>query len=256
MKIESEETVLRELHVLFVNDSPDERELCALRLATLGVDVVAVGSVHEAVTVLELGDTDVVITELALPEVSGYELLGAIRELPAEFGGETPAIAVTSYPDPVERARIQMAGFETYLVKPYSQEQLVGSIAQCAYRVTELRSVRERCHVQVAEQRSLRERLRARQLKLAIQRERHNARYGPATGRVVASERLAMLSARAFAEEELGRTVDEVEIAIFDQRPDGSGDWLICAVGGHEVLIVEVSVDASGRVNVRRQVDG
>src|SRR4029078_6250716 len=85
---------LEGMSILFVDDSPDERDLLEVRLCPLGREVHALESVVKALGVLERGETDVVLTDIVLPDLSGYDLLHAMHTRPAECGGAIPALAV------------------------------------------------------------------------------------------------------------------------------------------------------------------
>ncbi len=69
---------------------------------------------------------DVIVSDLWMPNGTGYDLIRGIRELPAEAGGLTPAIAVSAAEN-MERAL--MAGFHVFLSKPFDLDALVDTMA-------------------------------------------------------------------------------------------------------------------------------
>ena len=102
---------LEGVKVLVVDDDDDSRELIASVLADLGASVVGASSADEAVNRLEQSVPDVLLSDIAMPDVDGYALLRRIRGLPVERGGGVPAIALTAYARPVDGERAYAAGF-------------------------------------------------------------------------------------------------------------------------------------------------
>ncbi len=72
---------LNGLQLLVVDDEPDARELLALVLQHEGAFVTTAGSAQEALQVLQTSSPDVLISDIAMPGVSGYVLLGKLREM-------------------------------------------------------------------------------------------------------------------------------------------------------------------------------
>jgi CheY-like chemotaxis protein len=68
---------------------------------------------------------DVLISDIGMPGVDGYALIQAVRKLPERAGGRVPAIAVTAFARPQDRARAFLAGFDVYLAKPVDPAELV-----------------------------------------------------------------------------------------------------------------------------------
>jgi CheY-like chemotaxis protein len=125
---------LNGLRVLVVDDSVDTRELMALVLGTEGVEVITAASAREALAALEGAAVDVLVCDIGLPDVDGCALLEAVRDLPRERGGHTPAIALTGYSDPETRDRIAAAGYQAHAVKPIEPARLAEMIARVAGR--------------------------------------------------------------------------------------------------------------------------
>ncbi len=113
------------LRVLFVEDSPDVREVFTLLLRSEGVDVVATGSGCEAVALATSTDFDVVLTDLGLPDIPGdvviHRVLAGSRRRPR-------VIVVTGYDEPfVSRAR--QAGADLVVIKPILWSTLADILA-------------------------------------------------------------------------------------------------------------------------------
>ena len=66
-------------------------------LTTCGAEVVSVGSAIEALDQMERQRFDLLISDIGMPEMNGYDLISRIRQLGEEHGGRTPAVALTAY---------------------------------------------------------------------------------------------------------------------------------------------------------------
>src|SRR5262249_55464941 len=85
------------LKVLVVDDDDDARSLVGEFLEQRGARIVAAGSANAALSTFETFCPDIVVSDIAMPGGDGYGLIRAIRSLPADRGGRTPAIAMTAY---------------------------------------------------------------------------------------------------------------------------------------------------------------
>jgi len=113
--------------VLIVEDNDDARESLRLLLETLGHRVIEAGDGPRGLALALHHRPEVVLVDLGLPGMDGYEVARALRATP---GGKTAAlIAVTGYGQAEDRRRSSEAGFDAHLVKPVSQSLLAGLIA-------------------------------------------------------------------------------------------------------------------------------
>src|SRR6185503_19072718 len=78
---------LNGLRVLVVDDEQDSRELVAAVLTTCGAEAVSVGSATEALDQMERQRFDLLISDIGMPEMNGYDLIARIRQLGEEHGG-------------------------------------------------------------------------------------------------------------------------------------------------------------------------
>jgi CheY-like chemotaxis protein len=99
-----------------------------------GAAVTAVGSADEALEALQREHPDVLVSDLAMPDKSGYWLIGQVRALPAERGGATPAAALTGFTGPEHRSRVLRAGFQYHIEKPVALEELARIVALLALK--------------------------------------------------------------------------------------------------------------------------
>jgi PAS domain S-box-containing protein len=115
------------LRVLVVDDERDTRELVAALLTTCGAEVVSVGSATEALDQMERQRFDLLISDIGMPEMNGYDLIGRIRQLAEEQGGSTPAVALTAYAGIDDRKRALAAGYEMHIPKPFVATELISA---------------------------------------------------------------------------------------------------------------------------------
>jgi CheY-like chemotaxis protein len=117
------------LKLLIVDDDPTTRALLAEALERRGASVRASATAREARQTLVVWHPDLMISDVGMPRESGYELIRRVRDLPAEEGGSTPAIACTGYAREEDRARAMDAGFDAVVAKPVDLDLLVSTIA-------------------------------------------------------------------------------------------------------------------------------
>jgi PAS domain S-box-containing protein len=115
------------LRVLVVDDERDTRELVAAVLTTCGAEVVSVGSATEALDQMERQRFDLLISDIGMPEMNGYDLISRIRQLGEEHGGRTPALALTAYAGIDDRKRALAAGYEMHIPKPFAAAELISA---------------------------------------------------------------------------------------------------------------------------------
>jgi len=109
--------------VLVVDDVPDVTEMIELLLRHAGYDVATAGSAKAALLMARKQHFDLVISDIGMPEMNGYELASALRDLAAY--NSTPLIAVTGYSEYEDRGRAVRAGFNVHLAKPIEPTQLL-----------------------------------------------------------------------------------------------------------------------------------
>jgi len=121
-----------DLKLLIVDDDPNTRALLSEALRGRGARVRASASARDAQRTILVWHPDLVISDVGMPRESGYDLIRSVRDLPAEAGGRTPAIACTGYSRAEDRARAMRAGFDAVVAKPVDLELLVDTIAHVA----------------------------------------------------------------------------------------------------------------------------
>lgn len=124
--------VLRGIRVLVVDDSSADLYVLERIFKTCGAEIVCAGSADEAFDVFARVNPMVVVCDIRMPGRSGYDLLGAIRKLPPERGGTTPAVAVTILNTAEDRAAALRAGFQEHIAKPVDMGHLLSVVAGLA----------------------------------------------------------------------------------------------------------------------------
>ena len=112
--------------VLIVDDNADAADSLAVLLDMAGHETQAVHSGREALARAESFQPDVILLDIGLPEMDGYEVARRIRELPG--GRAVRLVAVTGYGGPEDRLRTRAAGFDAHLLKPLELETLAGAL--------------------------------------------------------------------------------------------------------------------------------
>jgi len=118
---------LNGLRVLVVDDEHDTRELVAAVLTTCGAEVVSVSSATEALDQMKRQRFNLLISDIGMPEMNGYDLIGRIRQLGEEHGGRTPAVALTAYAGIDDRKRALAAGYGMHIPKPFVAAELISA---------------------------------------------------------------------------------------------------------------------------------
>ena len=120
------------IRVLLVEDEQDARTLTSTLLERQGARVTAVGSAQEALDVLQNEPPDVLLSDIAMPGMDGYELIRRVRANDA--WSAIPAAALTAFVSPTDRGRALLAGFDTHVPKPVEPAELMAVVAALAER--------------------------------------------------------------------------------------------------------------------------
>ena len=118
------------LRLLVVEDEPDTLNLLGMALNSYGAEVTTAGNAAEALEALRRVRPDVLISDIGMALVDGYELLRRVRGLSAEEGGGVLAVALTAYAREEDRARALDAGFQEHVAKPVEPDTLAHVIAR------------------------------------------------------------------------------------------------------------------------------
>ena len=119
--------MLAQRRILLVEDAADTRELVKDVLSAHGAHVLTAPSALLALDLLGSEALDMVVSDIGMPQMDGYQLIGEIRR--RGFAGDTlPAVALTAFASTQDRQRAFDAGFQAHVAKPYIVTELVATL--------------------------------------------------------------------------------------------------------------------------------
>jgi PAS domain S-box-containing protein len=124
---------LHGLRILLVEDEDNSREVFSVMLRSFGAEVMAAASARECLEVISSFRPDVLVSDIAMPLVDGYALIGKIRVLESDLK-QIPALALTANAGHEDVRRAHLAGFQSHLAKPVDANTLAQAIARLAGR--------------------------------------------------------------------------------------------------------------------------
>jgi PAS domain S-box-containing protein len=123
------------LRVMVVDDEADARRVVAKVLTDAGALVTAVGSVAEALHAIEVVKPQVLVSDIAMPDEDGYDLIRQVRALGASYTAQQlPAVALTAFAAKGYARSALLAGFQVHLPKPVDPLDLIATVASLAGR--------------------------------------------------------------------------------------------------------------------------
>jgi CheY-like chemotaxis protein len=122
------------LKILVVEDDDDSREFLAEALEQRGATIASANGVAAALAKFEPFRPDIVVSDIAMPDADGYDLIRQIRSFPRENGGLTPALALTAHTRSEVRERAREAGFQQLEPKPVDLDRLSRLMLELAGR--------------------------------------------------------------------------------------------------------------------------
>jgi CheY-like chemotaxis protein len=127
------------LRILVVDDEPDCATLTGYLLNQWGADVKVARSATDALGVFERYQEwppDILVSDIQMPAIDGYELMRRVRELGPDRGGNIPAIALTAHTSAEDRVRALVAGFQIHISKPFEPLELLTVVKSIVNRRT------------------------------------------------------------------------------------------------------------------------
>jgi PAS domain S-box-containing protein len=118
------------IKALVVDDEADSRDLVSFVLELYGAEVTAVPSALAALQVLVNSKPDILVSDIGMPQMDGYELLRQIRTWASDDGGKIPAIALTAYAGEFDQRQALAAGFQIHVPKPVEPDNLAAAVAR------------------------------------------------------------------------------------------------------------------------------
>jgi CheY-like chemotaxis protein len=112
--------------VLLVEDNPANLALMKYLLQASGYTILTATNGREGVVVAQRESPDVILMDLQMPNMNGYEAVRQVKEVPALRG--VPIIAVTAFAMVGDRDKILARGFDGYIAKPIAPERFVSEV--------------------------------------------------------------------------------------------------------------------------------
>ncbi|MDB5318645.1 MAG: sensor hybrid histidine kinase [Phycisphaerales bacterium] len=132
--LECDRADLTGIKVLVVDDDADARNLVKRLLGDCNAQVTAAASADEAFRCLKNELPDILLSDIGMPAMDGYEFIRQVRESLAS-GDRLPAAALTAFARSEDRRRALLAGYQTHVVKPVEPSELVAVVASLARRI-------------------------------------------------------------------------------------------------------------------------
>ncbi|HYW19819.1 MAG TPA: response regulator [Nodularia sp. (in: cyanobacteria)] len=112
--------------ILIVEDSPSELELMSYYLQDSGYKVIKSASAKEALEKVLSEQPDVIVTDVLMPEMSGFELCRFLKKNP--ITQKVPIVICSSKNQEIDKIWAIKQGADVYITKPYTREQLLRAI--------------------------------------------------------------------------------------------------------------------------------
>ncbi len=114
--------------ILVVEDTPDNRQIMRDLLTSVGYTLIEAEDGAAGVAAALAHVPDLILMDIQLPVIDGYEATRRIKANPATAG--IPIIAVTSYALSGDEAKALAAGCDGYIAKPFSPRQLLAKVRE------------------------------------------------------------------------------------------------------------------------------
>jgi PAS domain S-box-containing protein len=132
---QSETASLEGLEILLVDDETDALDLITAELAQHGARVTSITNATDALKALEERSFDLLVSDIGMPEIDGYELIRRIRKQELGKDKRIPAVALTAYARVQDRMQAIVAGYSTHIAKPVEANELITVVASLAGRL-------------------------------------------------------------------------------------------------------------------------
>ncbi|MCD4697640.1 MAG: response regulator [Bacteroidales bacterium] len=126
--IEKRENESREVKILLAEDNEANQFLIKAITKSQNWDITVVDDGEQAVDAYKTNDYDLVLMDVQMPSMNGYEATKEIREFEKESGKHTPIIALTAYAMKSDKNLCLEAGMDDYISKPFKRQQFLDAI--------------------------------------------------------------------------------------------------------------------------------
>ena len=128
--IDAKSLPLSNVKIVVLDDDEGTRDLLALILEQSGADVNLASDAESALPIIESFRPDVLVSDIGMPGMDGYQFIENVRRLPEAQGGKVPAVALTAFAREEDRQRALNAGFQVHLAKPIESSVLIQTLTQ------------------------------------------------------------------------------------------------------------------------------
>jgi len=132
----------RTIRILLAEDNAVNQKVAVRYLEKMGHQVRVANNGKEALAALDEERFDLVLMDLQMPELDGFETTAAIRARERTHGGHLPIIAMTAHAMKGDRERCLSAGMDAYVAKPIQADELSAAIENLSVPTTASRSTR------------------------------------------------------------------------------------------------------------------
>jgi CheY-like chemotaxis protein len=119
---------LKGSRILLVDDDCDAMMPLQIILETREAEVSCVSSVSDALEKLSADKFNLLVSDIGMPEMDGYDLITALRKMDESSNHDIPAIALTAYASTQDKRRALMSGFQHHFAKPLDFEQFLATV--------------------------------------------------------------------------------------------------------------------------------
>jgi len=120
------------VRVLVVDDDEDARDVLSASLKNYGAEVTTAAGASQALDILAVEKKDVLVSDINMPGMDGYELIRRVRTMRPEQGGRIPAVALTAYARAEDRVQALQTGYQMHVTKPVEPAELEVVVATLA----------------------------------------------------------------------------------------------------------------------------
>lgn len=114
------------IQVLVVEDDPDSADMLRQMVESFGATVLLAANGEEALAAIEQLRPDLILSDILMPSVDGYQLMNALRDQP--HLSRIPVIALTALATDADVMRTWSAGFSGHLIKPVDYETIAAQL--------------------------------------------------------------------------------------------------------------------------------
>jgi CheY-like chemotaxis protein len=121
------------LRVVVVDDDRVSLMAITAMIGSWGAQIRHATCAGDALRLIADEAPDVLLSDLYMPEMDGFDLMKRVREMPPGHGGRTPGIAITAHPSFDSRRDAERAGFGAVFSKPFARDELIETVLRLVH---------------------------------------------------------------------------------------------------------------------------